>query len=228
MARCLGVILTLFLLVFTESVVAQKPERPSLRERWKSLFSKSEKPKPASLPPKPNADRPQPKPIQITTRSGSLRKPGPEDATPVPKATPTFAGSLDRETAAAPRRLNPAPAKQMPQMPQRAAIQDQSVVSAGHEVQVPRKTMADWIRGLWSREKPAPPRWKPEWQMAPTPKLEAGADRSTSIDPRKVYRGPTANEPAAQPSSSIRPTGFSESGVPNTGTEFRGRRGTSY
>lgn len=223
MARCLGVGFILFLLVFTETAVAQTPQREGFRARWRSWFSKPATPKAPgrSAERESQKPQPQPEPLRVTTRSGSLRRPGPEPAgPPVETANPTFAETRP-STALAPRDFSPE--KQTSEMKRRTRIRDESLRPAAHEVRPQKRTMSDWLRGLWKRKSSNPEMKRSE---PPTPPAPPSLDQSHSIDPGRVYRGPKPESGSAHPSR--QPTRFSESGVPNTGTDFRGRSGSSH
>ena len=91
--------------------------------------------------------------------------------------------------------------------------------------------MASWLKELWSGKKQtASPsvRQKPTTSSGSTSIDQFPAspiDEGNSIDPRRVYRGP---KPVEEIDESRRGSRFSETGVPQTGTEFRGRADSAF
>jgi hypothetical protein len=169
---------------------------------------------------KPPHQNPGNKPAQVTTRSGSLMLPGPE-----PRAdfndefTPTFAP----EEAPQPARRFSSEIPQGNRAPLRSSSQ-----SAGPG---DKPTMARWIKSLRSDDKepePAGDDFQPPTGAMPKSASESQAspnEPGTSIDPRRVYRGP---KPPEEIDESRRGSHFSETGLPQTGTEFRGREDSAF
>ncbi len=149
---------------------------------------------------------PQPRPTQFTTRSGTLRQPGPEQSVPIPQnRTPTFAPQEVPLSSQAPTRLAPVTSRnQLPQklpaqrMIQPAPKRNPVVRPVNYEAPAEKKTMFSWFRGLFSGKKPAPTR-QPTTVQRPVSQGQPG--NGSSIDPRRVYRAP-ASAPEQNPSSS--------------------------
>lgn len=176
----------------------------------------------AKKPPVPNLGD---KPVQVTTRSGSLRQPGPEPPAAFDQPpTPTFAP--DEAPARPARRFS----SEIPQG-NRAPLRQSPLGQAGSENPQDKPTMVDWLKGLGPDEKTPEPSasapnpfesdaWKSTDPTAPPP-----SELGTSIDPRRVYRGP---KPEEDTNESRRGASFSETGVPDTGTQFQGREDSAF
>lgn len=165
------------------------------------------------------------KPAQVTTRSGSLIEPGPDNSRNFNEpSTPTFA----------PDGASPKPARRFSsEIPQgnRAPVRSSSLSQNGSQDPNKKSTMVGWIKGLRSDKKepePAAEEFMPPKGATPksanhsvTPSEEFG----TSIDPRKVYRGPKPEEDIDESRYGSR---FNETGVPDTGTDFQGRADSAF
>jgi hypothetical protein len=238
MMRCLPLCVVLLILASPPVSEAQTRKSPTLGERFRSLFTGSEKPaNPTQLPIRKTEQNPAPQPVQVTTRSGVLRQPGPEQQAPFEQpATPTFAPADVPVANQPPNRLETQnlKAKQLSGTEVPAAgiqIRDASVRPAAFETEPEKKTMSSWFRGLWSRKdnsagskRPGSERTAVESRPDPP-----AAGQSSSIDPRRVYRGPAPDAAPQDPRAGTgRGSDFSEIGVPRSSTEFRGRRDTSF
>ncbi len=238
---CAGVLI----LVFTSQALAQTPTRPSLGSRIKSWFTFR---KPAEkvqaipkMPPPTKMDfsrniitRPAPKadPVQVTTRSGVLRKAGPGGISELsPQRTPTFAQTEQSLTPREPRLINPDSAKPVPSnsmLAPRRPLRDTAVTPATYEYEAtePKQTVVGWFKGLWKRDREIPPprmktkRPNPSLQSL---KMDSSLESSTSIDPRRVYRGARDLNPSRNSARN-----FSETGVPQSTTNFRGRKDSEF
>ena len=161
-------------------------------------------------------------PVEVTTRSGSLRQPGPETHPELTEpATPTFAPED------APQRAE----RRFPSdIPQGNRGVTRSMKSSPADAE-DRPTMIGWIKGLRSEKRN--PEAKDDEFLPPVSPAESPAakpkpamqDQSSSIDPRRVYRGPVAEEEIDE---SRYGSHFSETGVPDTGTDFRGREDSAF
>lgn len=234
MVRTFGVAVLCLFLVSPGLANAQAPERPSFASRFKSLFSRRDKPSISPKTPstsnakmmKPES-RPASQPVRVTTRSGSLRRPSPEQPSPVMESpTPTFAQPDRVQQSQPPHRLNPPDSAQKLSQPKlssaRPPIRDRAVAPAGYESQPPKKTMFSWFRGLWSRPKPAPT----QTMSPPNPNsvMRRPTGGSSSIDPNRIYRG-AREEPGPNAGQS---SNFSETGVPPSKAQFQGRSGSRF
>lgn len=216
-----------------------KAQSPNLGDRFKSLFTRQQNPstlppKLASSPVKPVPTNPKraSQPVRVTTRSGSLRRPGPETPTPVMESpSPTFARPKIGRDSQSPGRLRPLPPTKLPK-PQvrtpRSPIRDQAVIPTAFESKPPKKTMVSWFKGLWSRKKPMPPQTTtPRLKTAPQNRMPI--DRSSSIDPNRVYRGAGSKSDQTGRQKGRSPySDFSETGVPRSTTGFQGRAGVGF
>ncbi len=237
---CAGVLV----LVFTSQALAQTPHRPSFGERIKSWFT-FRKPEPAETihpapkmkPPvrikyKQNMIKSAPSKsdrMQVTTRSGILRKPGPEGISALnEKSTPTFAPAERTVTSQAPRLLNPESAIKLPppEPPvRRRSLRDTAIAPAAYEYEStpPKKSFFGWFKGLWKRDhEPPAPRMKIKRPLG-APAAAVPVQGSSSIDPRRVYRGSRNLTPSQSFSRD-----FSETGVPHSSSEFRGRKDSEF
>lgn len=236
MVRTLSVATVLLFSLSSSTANAQASERPGVMQRFQSLFQHEGKPKhapkTAASPDVPQGPRPpkqESQPVRVTTRSGSLRRPGPEKPSLVTESpTPTFAPREVARDPRSPRRFTPESASELPQPGSdrpRSIMRDRAVAPAAFEAPAPKKTMASWFRGLWSGDKVAPP-VPPMHQPNPTSSRPRALERSSSIDPSRVYRGPQSEPNAEQRRSSN--TTFSETGVPQSTTDFQGRAGIGF
>ncbi len=211
--------------------------KPSFTERFKSLFSRKEKPAPRPPVPHPKpaekmtSQKPPTPPVQVTTRSGSLRQPGPETHRPLKSpATPTFAPKEIPLAGQSPRMLNPLPsdARRLPGAASPAPkkpIRDPGVRAAAFETeQKPeKKSMMNWFRGLWPRKDKAEEQI-PAVGHRRVPRT-AMPGEATSIDPRKVYRTP---QPEPEKDPRVLERSFSETGIPGGSQATFRRRAGSY
>ncbi len=274
MLRHLSLSALLFVLACPSPGQAQTANSPSFASRIKSFFIRGETPKPP-VPAIRQTERPAMRPLertamtppktaapprQVTTRSGSLRQTGQENATPFMKEpfTPTYAPTGGAVAKQPPGILNPASARRLPagSLPaQQTRMRDSSFSHASYETQPKKKTMGSWFRGLWPWGKKTPPqtlnRVTPashvQEAMTPPGRLGNTTDpasylrnpmnpatdqmlkQSTSIDPRKVYHGSkTVNPEQVRASKVNRGSQFNESGVPQSNTEFRGRKDSAF
>ncbi len=184
---------------------------------------------------KPPLPKPGSKPVQVTTRSGTLRQPGPEPPADFDEAaTPTFLPEVARLSSEPPQGFPQLKTRELKtQIPQgnRAPMRDSSVTRAEYERPQDKPTMASWLKDLWTgkkqtaspsvRQKPTTSTGSTSIDQYPTSKMKEGS----SIDPRRVYRGP---KPEEEIDESRRGSRFSETGVPQTGTEFRGRADSAF
>jgi hypothetical protein len=176
---------------------------------------------PTEKQPEPGLDG---KPVQVTTHSGSLMQPGPEAPGDFDEpATPTFA---PEEAAARPARRFSSEIPQGNRAPMRT-----SMSQAGSQDPNNKPTMASWIKGFRS-EKSEPE--TPSTQQKPSastmhnasePPDSSSAEFGSSIDPRRVYRGP---KPPEEIDESRYGSRFNETGVPQTGTDFQGRADSAF
>ena len=242
MLRCVPLCVVLLVLACSPAALAQTKKSPSVAERFKSLFTRAEK-KPAAkapldrpMPPaKKSSEKAEGRPISVTTRSGSLRRPGPEAPMPFePAATPTFAPAENSFAGQPPRMLetDSVSAKKLPEAGRRSRkgpIRDSGVRPAGFETESKpeKKTMLSWFRGLWPRKDKSPashPAPSPVRPNATGSMGKSAANQGSSIDPRRVYRAPV---PETEQDPKVKAADFSETGVPGSGVIRRGV-GSSY
>ena len=163
---------------------------------------------------KPRVPKPGTKPVHVTTRSGSLRQPGLEQPAAFDEApTPTFA----------PEDAPPRQARRFSsEIPQgnRAPLRSSSLGQSGSQNPADKPTMIDWLKGFGSKKKTETSARTSADNAAPS-----SSELGTSIDPRRVYRGP---KPEEEIDESRYGSSFSETGIPETGTEFRGREDSAF
>jgi len=223
----------------------QPVSRPKMLAKPKSEREPQLKSRPKPEPESHPRSTPEPggRASRVTTRSGSLRRPGPEAPKPITEPrTPTFVEpgnspsqsvvlrspdsrfrSASRNQAANRNQKKRAFSPVSP----RARMRDRNVVPAAHETKRPqkpsKKTFVGWVRGLWSREEAEPA--AEMTQPVPRPESRTRVDQSTSIDPRRVYRGPASDRGESEPpTSASRPSSFSETGVPGSNPGVLSRR----
>lgn len=226
----------------------QRVSRPKLLAKPKSKRESRLKPVSNREPESHLKRNPDPdgQAIRVTTRSGTLRRPGPEAPEPVAEPrTPTFvepkepprqavvpqspdsrSRSVNRNQTAGRSQERPAFSQPSP----RARMRDRNLVPAGHEAKrpqkPPKKTFVGWVCGLWSRKETNTPAAEIT-QPVPRPRRQSRtrAGQSTSIDPRRVYRGPASDRGETEQSTSASgPSSFSETGVPGLNPGVRSRR----
>jgi hypothetical protein len=108
-------------------------------------------------------------------------------------------------------------------------IRDSAVSEAAYETQPEKHTMAGWFRGLWpGAKKQAPQQSQGSFTKTQTTNSAnpGGLDQSSSIDPNRVYRGPQTD--VNRGPSAGRGSRFSETGVPTSTSDCRGRQGSPY
>lgn len=165
---------------------------------------------------KPDSMNSGDKPVQVTTRSGSLMQPGPEAPGDFDEpATPTFA---PEEAPARPARRFSSEIPQGNRAPLRT-----SMSQTGSKDPNDKPTMASWVKGFRSeKNEPKTPSAQQKTSASTTQKAD---ELGTSIDPRRVYRGPKPPEEIDEGRYGSR---FNETGVPQTDTDFRGRADSAF